>query len=322
MSTPPATPSSTGRRRGSLATPATRSAISTSQPVGDAMTSPLQHTQRTSLPTTAEPPQLPASTVGAVSIKLPPFWPNDPQLWFAQCEAQFTTRQITRETTKFAHVVSSLSHDFAHEVRDTLLNPPQENPYTTLKQELVSRLCASHQKRLWQLLTEEQLSDRKPSQFLRHLQQLQGDTPVDGLQELFLQRLPSHVCLVLATATDLSIDQQARLADNLMEISSMQPSQSHVSASETVDPLSDVSALRADIASLRQELGRRGPPSEQARHSRRQSRSPGRSWPCSQQRGAPESTDPSVYWYHQRFGDQARHCTTPCSHQGNDPSSR
>ena len=33
-------------------------------------------------------------TLAAVSIKLPPFWPADPDVWFTQIEAQFTMREL------------------------------------------------------------------------------------------------------------------------------------------------------------------------------------------------------------------------------------
>ena len=31
--------------------------------------------------------------VSAVSVKLPPFWPDKTKLWFAQAEAQFTIQK-------------------------------------------------------------------------------------------------------------------------------------------------------------------------------------------------------------------------------------
>ena len=169
------------------------------------------------------------SAVSAVSLKLPPFWPGDPELWFAQVEVQFALRGITAQTTKFSYVMASLTQEYAHEVRDVLLHPPTDDPFTHLKQQLIARLCASEQKRIRQLLSEEQLGDRTPSQFLRHLQQLQGSTAVESalLQELFMQRLPSQVRMVLVSTPDLPLERQALLADNLMEIASTPVSSSH-----------------------------------------------------------------------------------------------
>ena len=49
----------------------------------------------------------PTAQVAALQIKLLPFWPQDPQLWFAQIEVQFTTHHITVSRTKFDYVVPS-----------------------------------------------------------------------------------------------------------------------------------------------------------------------------------------------------------------------
>ena len=86
-------------------------------------------------------------------------------------------------------MISSLSPEFATEVRDLLLNPP-EQPYEVLKRELTNRTLLSEQHQLQQLLTAKELEDRKPTQVLRRIQQLLGNKAytLDGsfMQELFL----------------------------------------------------------------------------------------------------------------------------------------
>ena len=81
-----------------------------------------------------ESPSTQASTpaITAVSLKLPEFWPSDPELCFAQAEALFSAQNISSETTRFGHVVRVLPAQYALEVRDIILSPP-ENPYTAIR---------------------------------------------------------------------------------------------------------------------------------------------------------------------------------------------
>ena len=81
------------------------------------------------------------------AVNLPPFWPDQPAVWFAQAEAQFKLAAITCQETKFNYVVSQLNQQQAALVEDIITSPPEHKPYDRLKAELVQRLSASREQR-------------------------------------------------------------------------------------------------------------------------------------------------------------------------------
>ena len=258
-----------------------------------------------------------ASRIAAINLKLPPFWPSDPEVWFAQVEAQFATRRITAQKTKFEYIVASLSPEYATEVRDLILHPPATRPYDTLRDQHVKRTAASDQRRLQQLLrSEELLGDRKPSQLLRKMQQLLGDsaaaTDSTFVRGLFIQRLPAYARMVLASTADtMSLEDLADLADRVVEAAP-----AHIAGISDnpppppTPPTLEVEQLRSEVNRLTDLVAAL---STKDRPSRRRSLTPRRS---------PSPARQVLCWYHEQFGRAARKCKPPCSHSGNDQAGR
>ena len=200
------------------------------------------------------------------------------------------------------------------EVRDLLLRPPDDRPYDTLKSQLIKRTAASEQRKLQQLISGEELGDRKPTQLLRRMQQLLGDKlgPAEGntfLHELFIQRLPANVRMVLAS-TDPSMDLRnlAELADKVVEVATQT-----VSAVSNPHPPPPVNTEPSDIKHLREEVARLTQLVESlTTRSRRRSPSLPRSR-CSGSLAPSSMPQDSLCWYHRTFGDDAQKCKEPCT---------
>jgi len=73
----------------------------------------------------------------AASLKLPAFWYDDPEIWFARIDAQFSTHGITQDSTKFDYVISILDNATASEVKDIVINPPTDDKYVAIKKALL-----------------------------------------------------------------------------------------------------------------------------------------------------------------------------------------
>lgn len=240
--------------------------------------------------------------VARVAIKIPPFWEEDPETWFAQIEMQFALNGITQDTTKFYYVASNLEHRHAKEVRDIIRNPPATEKYSKLKTELITRLSASEDHKIKQLLEREEIGDRTPSQFLRHIRDLAGNIPDAILKSLWLGRLPRNTQAILASMDSKSLEEMGRVADKIHETNA---SNVHIESADTPEIIanrthqSQFDMLRTEVNQLRTEIrNRRSSPSRSRRRSTSESRS---------------HANPDWCYFHKKFGSNARKCRDPCS---------
>ena len=165
----------------------------------------------------------------------------------SQLVCSFQRAAIISQRTKFNYVVSQLNQQQASEVEDINTAPPEHEPYDRIKAELVRRLSTSREQRVRQLLSHEQMGDRKPSQFLRHLKGLAPDVPDDFLCTICASRLPPHVQAILAGQTDGSLESTAQLADKISEVTT-QPTTASISPATPDNTLERIEELLRQIA--------------------------------------------------------------------------
>jgi hypothetical protein len=152
----------------------------------------------------------PPAEVSRVAVRLPPFCTERPAMWFAQENAKFFLTGVSSETKKFFHVIKQLEHRYAAEVEDIINSPPERDPYTKLRNELLQRLSPSTQHRIRHLLTLEEMGDRKPSQFLRHHRGLAPEVSEDFLSTIWSSRLHPNIQTTLDGQHERSLGFQAR----------------------------------------------------------------------------------------------------------------
>lgn len=230
--------------------------------------------------------------INSVSIKLPEFWTKSPEVWFARVEAQFNTKNITQDQTRYDYVVSSLDINTAEEIQSLLVNPPQLDKYGSLKKALTKTFGKSQTQKDTELLNLNGLGDKRPTALLRKINAL-NDDPVTLKRALFLMNLPPDIRGILAGHNIADPEELAEAADRIWEtrMSGVQ----HISSPPfliypqhdvtTTPPLPQSEETVAAIKTVRQ----RGQPLQ---HS--------------------GSTPNSICYYHQRFGPDARRCQDGC----------
>ncbi|XP_076234980.1 uncharacterized protein LOC143187468 [Calliopsis andreniformis] len=263
-----------------------------------------------------------------VGFRIPEFTPSDPELWFCILERNFATAGIVSDAHKASYVTGALGPRYIAEVRDILLDPPKSGLYEALKTELIRRLSVSQEQKARRLLEHEEIGDRKPSQFLRHLRGLAGTCVSESLlRTLWIGRLPVNVQAILVTQKDTALDKVAELADAICDTipgRSVVAETAHSSQSETltermmqliISLQEQTEVLKGQIAELR--FSRRDRPFRNSggrgrRRSTSRRRTPSR-----------DHASNGMCWYHYNYADKAHRCIQPCTYnQGNTRGSR
>ena len=133
-------------------------------------------------------------------------------------------------------------------MEDIVCNPPDQDKYDTLKQEMIKRLSDSDTTRVRKLLETEEIGERVPSQSWRLLKELAGSAiSEDFLVQLWKSRLPVGTQQVLAATSD----EGAKLAAIAGRVHEIPKERGRI---EAVSPPSKVESLREEVRELCREI--------------------------------------------------------------------
>lgn len=243
-------------------------------------------------------------------IKLPPFWKENPAVWFAQVELTFAAARITSDEARYRHVGMNLDVAALPYVIDLLTTPPRDNKYVTLKERIITAFGVSETQKLRKLIRGQELGTDKPSNFLQRLRNLTGGQCNDNIiRTLFLEQLPENVQAILAISESNDINKLAQQADKIMEaivphVAAVTPAQVATPSNSVPSPLEDgrYNELKSMIEALSKKIDR--------------SRCVGRGRSNSRGRSKSKERRDDLCYYHSKFGKEAYKCKQPCSWKG------
>lgn len=186
-----------------------------------------------------------------------------------------------------------------------IVKKPSTTPYEDIKKRLIGTYTESENKRIQRLLEGKQMGDETPSQFLRQMRQLAGDSiSIDVVKTLWMRSLPPNTQSILLATGHSDVEKLAEVADKIHEVDTsrelcaVSPS-NRSSLEEKVDKLAQQVAALAAGRSFR---GRSR--SRDSKHWHKRSSSKPRS---------KEVDENWLCFYHYKFREKARKCIKPCA---------
>ena len=191
------------------------------------------------------------AAIAAVSVRLPSFWASKPVAWFAQVEARFIISGVTKDETKYAHLVTALDDELSTRVCDLLESPPEADRYNTLKKRLLETFSIAEEDRASRILDFGPLGSESAAERMDKLLALHpsGEKPNFLFKEVFLRQLPPHLRPHLANKEFKDFRDLARLADKLILSQPDPPTVAHVDV-QAVEQKSSANQKKQSSTSL------------------------------------------------------------------------
>ena len=149
-------------------------------------------------------------------IKLPTFTPESPDLFFLLIEAALKQEGVIDPNKIFLQILMQLPQRVQIQAK-YLLNTIDPDKVNKLKNIVYSLYNLSEEERLKKLLSSTSLGDMRPSEYLRHIRELQGantDPNSSLIRTYFLQSLPDTIAsFAHLMSSSHSLDEIAAIAD-------------------------------------------------------------------------------------------------------------
>ena len=241
-----------------------------------------------------------AAPLHAVAVKLPPFWEPNPRVWFVQCEAAFRHANVTREVTKFDHILTALPTSIVNSIIDLVdeVDEHAEDCYTLLKERLMGKFSLSKWSRCAAIVDHDLLGDRRPSALMDDMLAAhpEGEKPNSLFLYIFLRKLPAEMMDQLGVKDYDKPRELALAADKLWD--SRRSRGRPLCAAVESTPLAAISSSSRSPSpsSARRPAQRRATGGDGGRRQR------------------PSTPGPSGYCrLHAKWGEDACQCYPPCS---------
>ena len=294
-----------------------------------------------------------AATGGAGASKkkpdLPKFDPRNVEIWIKRVESAYIRAGITKPSDKFAFVETQFPVDYNPRINEYLYAFATDVSWSDFLNYLRQEYGRTRQQQAATMIDGIKRDGRKPSQYLATLVDLTKDVTVDEIRkELLLRELPSDIKRTIANGIkEMSASEVAELADDHFDREGRQLHRSHVNSIEEAEAPRTVHFEEekqdeevGDEVNMVHRQSKR-PPSRNRASSRGPSgytapfgsnnnnndRSASRERRSfSGQRNRSQASNPTLCFYHKKFGKAAKQCSDGCTwknqNSGNDSRSR